>query len=113
MPSNLHTEELAASYAALILHDGQIPVTAENIVALAKAAGINIQPIWPRLFQEVFSTRSVGDFLTTGVGAGAPSGGAAPAAAPAASAAAPEKEKEKEEVKKEESDEDMGFGLFD
>eukprot|EP00026_Physarum_polycephalum_P021883 Phypoly_transcript_25477.p2 GENE.Phypoly_transcript_25477~~Phypoly_transcript_25477.p2 ORF type:complete len:113 (+),score=45.45 Phypoly_transcript_25477:150-488(+) len=112
MPADFHTDELAASYAALILHDDNQPIKSESIAALCKAAGVNVQPHWAKLYQQVFAKRSVGDFLVAGVSA-APAA-AAPAAAGAAKGAAPAKEEKKVvEEKKEESDDDMGFGLFD
>ncbi|XP_039388524.1 60S acidic ribosomal protein P1-like isoform X2 [Mauremys reevesii] len=79
------SSELACIYAALILHDNEVTVTA--------LANIDIGS------------------LICNVGAGgapaaaAPSGGAA-----AAGGAAPAEEKKEES---EESDDDMGFGLFD
>ncbi|XP_044518328.1 60S acidic ribosomal protein P1 isoform X2 [Gracilinanus agilis] len=84
--------ELACIYSALILHDDEVTVTA--------LANIDIGSL----------------ICNVGVGGASPATGAAPAggATPAASAA-PAEEK-KEEVKKEESeesDDDMGFGLFD
>eukprot|EP01111_Echinosteliopsis_oligospora_P001325 TRINITY_DN11_c0_g1_i2.p1 TRINITY_DN11_c0_g1~~TRINITY_DN11_c0_g1_i2.p1 ORF type:complete len:115 (-),score=51.91 TRINITY_DN11_c0_g1_i2:65-409(-) len=114
MPSDFHTEELAASYAALILHDANVPVKAESITSLCKAANVTIQPFWPKLFQQVFTSRSVGDFLVSSVGAApAAAAGGAPAAAASSSAPAKKEEPKKEEKKEESEEEDMGFGLFD
>eukprot|EP01111_Echinosteliopsis_oligospora_P001324 TRINITY_DN11_c0_g1_i1.p1 TRINITY_DN11_c0_g1~~TRINITY_DN11_c0_g1_i1.p1 ORF type:complete len:118 (-),score=55.72 TRINITY_DN11_c0_g1_i1:65-418(-) len=117
MPSDFHTEELAASYAALILHDANVPVKAESITSLCKAANVTIQPFWPKLFQQVFTSRSVGDFLVSSVGSGgaapAAAAGGAPAAAASSSAPAKKEEPKKEEKKEESEEEDMGFGLFD
>ncbi|KAG1811350.1 60S acidic ribosomal protein P1 [Suillus variegatus] len=79
--------ELAATYAALILADEGIEITADKILALTDAAS-------------ALEGKNVKDLLSN-VGAG----GGAPAVAP--------KEEEKKEEAKEESDDDMGFGLFD
>ncbi|KAI3410529.1 uncharacterized protein J3R85_018728 [Psidium guajava] len=106
--------ELACTYAVLILHDDGIPVTAEKIAALVKAAKVSVEPYWPGLFAKLAEKRNIGDLITN-VGSG---GGAAPmavaasggGAAPAAAAPAAE---EKKEEPKEESDDDMGFSLFD
>ena len=106
--------ETACSYAALILHDDGIPITADKISAVVKAANIKIESYWPALFVKLFEKKSVDD-LISGVGVGGGGGGAAPSAAPvaaAAAAAAPAVEEKKEEPK-EESDDDMGFSLFD
>ncbi|KAF9738742.1 60S acidic ribosomal protein P1 [Paraphaeosphaeria minitans] len=106
--------ELASSYAALILADDGVDITADKLQSLIKAAKIeDVEPIWTSLFAKALEGKDVKDLLLN-VGSG---GGAAPAAtggAAAASGAAPagEKAAEKEE-EKEESDEDMGFGLFD
>ncbi|ATZ49259.1 hypothetical protein BCIN_04g04290 [Botrytis cinerea B05.10] len=106
--------ELASSYAALILADDGVDITADKLQTLIKAAGIeDVEPIWTSLFAKALEGKDVKDLLLN-VGSG---GGAAPAAAGAAAggdAAAPaEEKKEEKEEAKEESDEDMGFGLFD
>ncbi|KAL7184610.1 hypothetical protein ACSBR2_026708 [Camellia fascicularis] len=109
--------ELACSYAALILHDDGIPVTAEKIATLVKAANVPIESYWPGLFAKLFEKRNIDDLImNVGSGGGgaavafsAPAGGGGSAAAPAAAAAV----EEKKEEPKEESDEDMGFSLFD
>ncbi|XP_010035314.2 60S acidic ribosomal protein P1 [Eucalyptus grandis] len=106
--------ELACSYAVLILHDDGIPVTAEKIATLVKAANVSVESYWPGLFAKLAEKRNVEDLImNVGSGGGAaavavaaPAGGAAPAAA------APAAEEKKEEPK-EESDDDMGFSLFD
>ncbi|KIZ03827.1 60S acidic ribosomal protein P1 [Monoraphidium neglectum] len=106
----MSTSELACTYAALILHDDGLDITADAITSIVKAAGIEVEPYWPALFAKLFANKSIGDLITN-VGAG---GGAPAAAAPAAGGAAPEAKKA--EAKKEEpseEDEDMGFSLFD
>ncbi|KLJ09800.1 hypothetical protein EMPG_14774 [Blastomyces silverae] len=84
----MSTAELAVSYAALILADDGVDVTA-------------------------LEGKDVKDLLLnvgSGGGAAAAPGGAAPVAAEAGAA---EEKKEEKPEEKEESDEDMGFGLFD
>ncbi|KAF5001889.1 60S acidic ribosomal P1 protein [Fusarium heterosporum] len=104
--------ELASSYAALILADDGVEITADKLQTLIKAAKVeDVEPIWTSIFAKALEGKDVKDLLVN-VGSG---GGAAPAAGGAAAAgaseeAAPEEAKEEE---KEESDEDMGFGLFD
>ncbi|KAE9579658.1 60S acidic ribosomal protein P1 [Colletotrichum fructicola] len=109
----MSTAELASSYAALILADDGVEITADKLQTLIKAAKIEeVEPIWTSLFAKALEGKDVKDLLSN-VGSG---GGAAPAAAGAAAggaateAAAEEAPKEEE---KEESDDDMGFGLFD
>uniref|UniRef100_A0A8C3X300 Large ribosomal subunit protein P1 n=1 Tax=Catagonus wagneri TaxID=51154 RepID=A0A8C3X300_9CETA len=108
--------ELAGSYSALILHDDGVTVTEDKTNALIKAAGVNVEPFWPGLFAEALASVNLGS-LTRNVGAGgpAPAAGAAPAGSPAPATTTAPAEEQKTEAKKEseESDDDMGFGLFD
>ncbi len=80
-----------------------------------KASNITVESYWPSLFAKLAEKRSIDD-LVLNVGAG---GGGAPAAvatpaggAGGAAATAPPPEEKKEEPKAE-SDDDMGFSLFD
>ncbi|KEZ38755.1 DNA-(apurinic or apyrimidinic site) lyase [Scedosporium apiospermum] len=105
--------ELASSYAALILADDGVEVTADKLQTLIKAAGVeDVEPIWTQLFAKALEGKDVKDLLTN-VSAGGAAAPAAGGAGAAAGGAAEEKAEEKEESEKEESDEDMGFGLFD
>ncbi|XP_019181223.1 60S acidic ribosomal protein P1-like [Ipomoea triloba] len=107
--------ELACTYAALILHDDGIPVTAEKIAALVKSANVTVESYWPSLFAKLCEKRNIEDLIMN-VGAGGGGGAvavAAPAAGGAAPAAAAPAAEEKKEEPKEESDDDMGFSLFD
>ncbi|KAI3549013.1 hypothetical protein CPAR01_06654 [Colletotrichum paranaense] len=109
----MSTAELASSYAALILADDGVEITADKLQTLIKAAKIeDVEPIWTSLFAKALEGKDVKDLLSnvgSGGGAAAPAAGGA-AAGGATEAAAEEAPKEEE---KEESDEDMGFGLFD
>ncbi|KAJ5217648.1 60S acidic ribosomal protein P1 [Penicillium citrinum] len=104
--------ELACSYAALILADEGIEVTADKLQTLIGAAKVpEIEPIWTSIFAKALEGKDIKELLTNvgSAGPAAPAGGAA-----AGGAAAPaEAAEEKKEEEKEESDEDMGFGLFD
>ncbi|KAI9829201.1 MAG: 60S acidic ribosomal protein P1 [Phylliscum demangeonii] len=83
--------ELATSYAALILADDGVDVTADKLQTIIKAAKIeDVEPIWTTLFAKALEGKDVKSLLTN----------------------VADKKEEKEE-EKEESDEDMGFGLFD
>merc|ERR1712098_1001170 len=106
--------ELACTYAALILADDDIAVTAEKLQTIIKAAGVEVETYWPGLFAKALESCDLKSLITnvgSGVGAAPAAGGAAPAG-DAAAAAAPAEEKKKEESEEEEDD-DMGFGLFD
>ncbi|XP_041001410.1 60S acidic ribosomal protein P1-like [Juglans microcarpa x Juglans regia] len=110
----MSSSELACTYASLILHDDGIPITAEKIATLVKAAGVSVESYWPSLFAKLAEKRNIEDLI---LNAGAAGGGAAPVAvsapAGAAPAAAPAAEEKKEEPKEESEDDDMGFSLFD
>jgi len=109
------TSELATTYAALILADDGLEITADKITTLTSAANVDIEPIWASLLAKALEGKDVKDLLlNVGAGGGAPATGPATGgtAAVATEAEAP-KEEEKKEEEKEESDDDMGFGLFD
>jgi len=107
--------ELAVSYAALILADDGVEITPDKLQTLMKAASVeDVEPIWATLFAKALEGKDVKDLLLNvgsgGGAAAAPTSGGA--AAGGDTAVAETKEEEKVEDK-EESDEDMGFGLFD
>ncbi|OJT07798.1 60S acidic ribosomal protein P1 [Trametes pubescens] len=106
--------ELAATYAALILADDGIEITADKITALTNAANIEVEPIWASLLAKALEGKNVKDLLSNvGAGGAGPATAAAPAAGGAGAAEAEAPKEEKKEEEKEESDDDMGFGLFD
>ncbi|KAG1680949.1 hypothetical protein FOA52_009908 [Chlamydomonas sp. UWO 241] len=105
----MSTSELACTYAALILADDGLEITADNLTAITKAAKITVEPFWPGLFAKLFAKKDINDLLTA-VGSAPAAGPAAAAPAAAAGGAAPPAAKKEE---KPESDEDMGFSLFD
>jgi len=111
----MSTSELATSYAALILADDGVDITADKLQSLIKAAKIEeVEPIWTTLFAKALEGKDVKDLLLNvgsgGGAAAAPAAGGAGGAAAGGDAAPAEEAKEEE---KEESDDDMGFGLFD
>merc|ERR1712066_929888 len=110
-PSNMANSELCCTYAALILHDSDVEINADNLNKVIKAAGVSVEPFWPGLFASALTGVDVAGLITnigSGVGSGAPAAGGAAAAADAA----PAEEAKKEESEEEESDSDMGFDLF-
>ncbi|KAM0715281.1 hypothetical protein Q7P37_008779 [Cladosporium fusiforme] len=108
-----NTAELASSYAALILADDGIEITADKLQSLITAAKVpEIEPIWTSIFAKALEGKDVKELLLN-VGSGGAAAPAAGGAAPAAGAAEEAPAAEKKEEAKEESDDDMGFGLFD
>ncbi|KAK5776225.1 hypothetical protein PVK06_044184 [Gossypium arboreum] len=105
--------EAACSYAALILYDDGIPITAEKISTLVKAANVSVESYWPSLFAKLFEKCNIEDLITNvgAAGGGAAVAAAAPVAAGggAGAAAPPPAEEKKKEEPEEESDDDMGF----
>jgi len=127
MPADLTSNEvaeLACTYAALILHDDKVPITAEKIKTILGASGVDVPAFWPTLFAKVLASRNVDDIILN-------SGGGGPAPAPTTGGGGhggdtkkdegkkdakkedKKEEKKKKEEEKEEEDGDMGFGLFD
>merc|ERR1712203_1016489 len=102
------TSELACVYAALILQDDGLEISADNLNTLIKAADVECNSYWPGLFAKALDGIDI-KALVSNVGAG----GGAPAAGGAAAGGEAAAEEKKEESEEEESDDDMGFGLFD
>ncbi|KAJ0054040.1 hypothetical protein Pint_00666 [Pistacia integerrima] len=108
----MSVSELACTYACLILHDDGIPISAEKILQLVKAANVTVDSYWPGLFAKLAESKNIDDLIMNVGSGGAAVAVAAPAGGAAGADAAPPPEEKKEEPK-EESDEDMGFSLFD
>lgn len=45
--------------AALILYDAEAEASADNISAILKAAGIEVEPYWPGLFAKLLEKKSI------------------------------------------------------
>ena len=97
-------DELVCSYAALMLHDDGVEITAEKLSKVIKASGNEVEAYWPALFAKALKSAKIDELLTNVVTAG-------PAAAGPAVAGEAPAEEVKEEKKEEVEDVDMG-GLF-
>lgn len=113
------TQQLACTYAALMLHDSG-KLDADNILAVTKAAGVDVSVGMAHAFANALATINIEDVIagmTFSGGAGTASSAAAGGAASASGSGAGDKAAPAAEAKKEEpaeeEDDDMGFGLFD
>ncbi|RMY67526.1 hypothetical protein D0864_11559, partial [Hortaea werneckii] len=72
-PVTMSTAELATSYAALILADDGVEITADKLNTLIQAAKVpDVEPIWSQLFAKALEGKDVKDMLTNVGGGGAP-----------------------------------------
>ena len=65
--------ELATGYAALILADEGLDITADKLAALTKAAGIEVESIWTQLFAKALEGKDVKELLLNVGGTSPPS----------------------------------------
>ena len=86
------------SLAILLLHDGGVDVSADNINAVVAAANVTVAPYWGTLYAKNLAGFKIDDMLMKPGSGGGGGGGAAPAAA-AGGAAGGKKEEKKEEKK--------------
>ena len=81
--SKAEHDELCCSYAALMLHDDGLEITAEKISAIIKASKNEVEPYWPMLFAKALKGADVGELLSNVGSAGPAAGPAGPSAAAA------------------------------
>merc|ERR1711988_1766445 len=68
--SKAEHDELCCSYAALMLHDDGLEITAEKITAIIKASKNEVEPYWPMLFAKALKGQNVGELLSNLASAG-------------------------------------------
>merc|ERR1712032_458180 len=88
-------DKMCCVYAALLLFDDNVEVTADKLNKVITASGNTVEGYYPEFFAKYLSSVDLNTFLNN-VGSAAPAG--APAAA--AVAEAPKKEDKKKEEKK-------------
>merc|ERR1711903_372719 len=108
----MSTSQLACTYAALILHDDEMAITAENIKTLVNAANVEVETYWPGLFAKALDGKDINDLLTT-VSSGGGGGCAGPAAAAGDGAAAAVEEEKKKSSSSSDGGDVGGAGMFD
>jgi large subunit ribosomal protein LP1 len=52
-------DQIACTYAALLLNDSGLAPTAENIQAVVTAAGVEVRPTLPTLYARFLQTKSI------------------------------------------------------
>ena len=78
--SKTQHDELCCSYAALLLHDAELEISAEKLNKVIKASGNQVESYWPALFAKAIQGTNIEDLLNN-------VGSAPAAAAPVAAAA--------------------------
>ncbi len=89
--SKTQKDELVVTYAALLLHDGELEITEEKLNKVISASGNSVEGYWPGLFAKALKGRNINDLISNAAASAAPAT-AAPVAA--SSNAAPEAKKE-------------------
>ena len=105
MVSKAEHDEMCCVYAALMLFDDGVEVTADKLNKVITASGNTVEGYYPEFFAKYLSTVDLNTFLNN-------VGSAAPAGAPAA-AAAPAKKEEKKKAKEPEPEEEDAGGFGD
>ena len=77
--SKAQKDELTVTYAALLLHDGELEITEEKLNKVITASGNSVEGYWPGLFAKALKGKDVSALLSN---AGSASAGPAPAASP-------------------------------
>lgn len=72
--SKAQHDELACTYAALLLHDGELEITEEKLNKVITASGNTVEGYWAGLFAKALKGKNIADLLSN---AGASSGPAA------------------------------------
>lgn len=113
MSTSTEDEQQALSYAAVILADSDLEVSADNLLKLTSTAGVQLDKVWGTIYAKALEGQ---DLKKTLINFNIPTGAAPVAAAPAEGAAADgdeeKKDEESSEDEEEDDDMDMGVGLF-
>eukprot|EP01062_Namystynia_karyoxenos_P066753 TRINITY_DN6069_c0_g1_i1.p2 TRINITY_DN6069_c0_g1~~TRINITY_DN6069_c0_g1_i1.p2 ORF type:complete len:111 (+),score=56.75 TRINITY_DN6069_c0_g1_i1:58-390(+) len=106
-------DELACTYAALILHDEGSEVSADKINEVCKAAGVEVEPFYPTLFANFLKKKPLKDLLSNVGACAAGPAVAAPAAGGGGGGGGAKAEAKAPPPKEESEEEETDFGLFD
>lgn len=75
--SEVQKNQLATTLAALILHDSNKEVNAENLNKVLSQSGVKVPAFWANLVSKALEGKSVGDFLQVSGGSGVAQAGPA------------------------------------
>ena len=79
-PVDSATAQTALAYACLILADDDLSITADNLIAILKAANVSIDGFMARIYEQAFATIPPKQLITSFAGAlGGGAGGGAQA----------------------------------
>ena len=81
--SKQQKDELACSYAAMLLHDGELEISEEKINKVLAAAGIQVEGYYPGLFVKALKGQNIASILSNAGSGSAPAASSAPATAAA------------------------------
>ena len=93
--SKQNKDELVCTYAALLLHDGELEITEEKLNKVISASGNSVEGYWPGLFAKALKGRNVNDLISNAAQSAAPV-----ASGPVATGSAAPAETKKEVVSK-------------
>ena len=79
--SKQQKDELACSYAAMLLHDGELEISEEKINKVLAAAGIQVEGYYPGLFVKALKGQNIASILSNAGSGSAPAASSAPATA--------------------------------
>ncbi|CAM9529678.1 unnamed protein product, partial [Choristocarpus tenellus] len=68
-------DELCTSYAALALYDGDAEITSDQLGALIKATGNEVEAYWPVLFASFLQKTGIEGLITAASSGGGGGGG--------------------------------------
>lgn len=70
--SKQNKDELVVTYAALLLHDGDLEITEEKLNKVISASGNSVEGYWPGLFAKALKGRNVNDLISNAAASAAP-----------------------------------------
>jgi len=70
-------QEMATSFAALALYDGEAEISSENIKTLLDAAGVEVEGFYPIIFSQFLNAEKITKLIANPAGSGGGGGGGA------------------------------------